>query len=296
MSILGRYLRRITKKDIKEYIIIMIGTFLLASSFSLFFIPHEMVIGGVAGLGIIVLSFGEGLGLSIPVWLTNAALNIPLFVIGFVVLGAKNLIKTAFATTFYSVALYFTDMIPAVESDLFLAAVFGGIICGVGLGLVFRCMATTGGTDLAANILHKFIRHISIAKLLFFFDAIIIGLGLYMFGATKTMYAIISIYIATKVIDYVVEGTGRAKAMYIISSKPGEISDVILNDLERGVTALSARGLYTNEQKDVLMCVVSSKEVVKIKDIIYEIDPNAFVTVAEVREVLGEGFKSISGV
>jgi len=121
-----RYIGRITKRDIKEYVIIMIGTFLLASSFSLFFIPHEMVIGGVAGLGIIVLSFGESAGINIPVWLTNAVINIPLFVIGFIVLGAKNLIKTAFATMFYSVALFFTDMIPPVESDFFLAAVFGG--------------------------------------------------------------------------------------------------------------------------------------------------------------------------
>ena len=287
--------KHFTKKDIKEYITIVAGVFLLAASFSLFFTPHEMVVGGVAGLGIIILDFGEGFGLSIPLWVSNTVLNIPLFIVGFMVLGAKNLMKTFFAAAFFSVALFFTDMLPPVESDLILASVFGGIICGAGLGLVFRCMATTGGTDLAANILHKFIRHLSIAKLLFFFDAIIIGLGLYMFGATKTMYAIISIFIATQVIDYVVEGTSKAKAMYIISSNPEEISRIILHELERGVTAINARGLYTNAQRDMLMCVVSSKEVVQIKDIIRKIDPNAFVTVADVREVLGEGFRSISG-
>lgn len=287
--------QHLTKKDIKDYFLIIIGVLLIASAFSIFYTPHDMVVGGVAGLGIIIRSLGENFGVDIPLWVTNTVFNIPIFIIGFKILGVKNLIKTLFASALFSIALYITDMIPLIESDMILASVFGGILCGIGLGLVFRCMATTGGTDLASSILHKFMRHVSLAKILFVLDASIIVLGFFTFGATKAMYAIISIYIATKMIDYVVEGTGFAKAMYIISEKPDEISEIILRDLERGVTALSARGLYTNEQKDVLMCVVSAKEVVEIKDIIHRIDPNAFVTVAEVREVLGEGFKSISG-
>ncbi len=278
---------------IQNYAIISVGVILLALGISVFYAPYGMVTGGVSGLAIIIAETSKGLGFSIPIWLTNLLFNVPLFAIGLKALGIKNLAKTIYATFFLSFALYLTNFIPAIETDLTIASVFGGVTCGLGLGLVFRSVATTGGTDLAANIIHLKLRHVSIQKIMFVLDATIIIIGLFTFGPIKAMYAIVGVFITSKVIDGVLEGLSFAKAAFIISTKSDEISKSILLKIDRGVTALSGRGAYTNTEKDVLLCVVSSKELVEIKQLVKEIDNRAFVIVADVREVLGEGFKSM---
>ncbi len=260
----------------------------MASAISLFYAPNDMVTGGFSGIAIIIEKVTSGL---IPIWLTNVVLNVPLFLVGFKIIGKKFLMKTLFATLFFSVALYFLDFVPRFETDLTLAAVFGGTLSGIGLGLVFKSKATTGGTDLLASLLNKFLKHVSVSKILFAIDSCIIVLGFFVFGPTKAMYAIIAVFVATKVIDFVLEGLSFAKAVFVISAKTPEISKFILADLNRGVTSLSGKGMYTNTEKDVLLCVVSSKEVFNLKEFIKNIDESAFVIVADVREVLGEGFK-----
>jgi len=282
---IGRYL--------KDYLLIIIGVFLLAYSIVAFFQPHNMVTGGVSGLAVIIADYSvRWLGWEIPLWLTNLTFNIPLFVIGVFTLKGESIVKSAFATLFFTVALFLVQFLPVPENDIVLATVFGGVVAGVGLGLVLRALATTGGTTLAGAILHdSLFKHISVAKLIFILDGAIIIVGLVAFGPVAAMYAIAAIYVSTKVMEAVLEGMHFAKAAFIISEESEIIADHVMANLERGVTELKGRGMYTKHDKNVLICVVSAKELIKLKQLVSEIDANAFVIVADVREVFGEGFK-----
>ncbi|GHV38329.1 membrane protein [Clostridia bacterium] len=280
-------------KILSEYLIIMAGTASLAVAINVFFEPLNLVTGGVSGIAIIVRSLAKEAGLDIPLWATNIALNLPLFVIGLKARGWRFLSRTVFSTVFLSVALYFTAFIPLVpDMDLTLAAVFGGVLSGVGLGLVFRCSATTGGSDLLASVIAKYKPHLPLSRLMFVIDALIIAAGFFVFGAFKAMYAIIAVYVTSMLISAVLEGLSFAKAAFIISDKHEEIGETLLTKLQRGATALNGSGLYTKTDKKVILCVVSSKEIVTLKKTVYEIDEKAFVIVADVREVLGEGFSA----
>lgn len=284
------------KQKIIEYLSIIIGTTSLAIAINVFFEPFGIVTGGVSGLSIIIKSLAEAkLGLDIPLWLTNIALNLPLFIVGIKILGIKFLSRTIFATLYLSFALFYTKFIPTYFLDgteLILISLFGGVLSGFGLGLVFSSFATTGGTDLAATIIQRYFKHISISKLLLMLDTLIIVLGVFMFGFVKAMYAIIAVYITSKVIDSVLEGLSFSKAAFIISEHSSQISQKILTDIDRGVTGLTGRGMYTLKSKEVLLCVVSRKEVIQLKEVVKSIDNNAFLLVFDVRETLGEGFQS----
>ncbi len=282
-------------KTLSEYLQIMLGATMLACAISVFYEPNGLVTGGVSGLGIIIQTVSsQYIGFSIPLWISNTILNLPLFVIGAKALGFKFLKRTIFATAFLSFALFFTNLLPTIQGiDHPLASVFGGAIAGIGLGLVFKCMATTGGSDLAASILHKYFKHISISKLMFVIDSIVIAIGFFVFGATNAMYAIISVFISSKIIGGILEGLSFAKVAFIVSEKYEAISDELLKKLERGATGLNGKGMFTKSDKNVLFCVVSTKEVIELKEIVSKTDPNAFVIVTDAREVLGEGFQSI---
>ena len=281
-------------KDLWEYLIIALGVTLLAVSITVFYEPSGLVTGGVSGIAIIVERKAPlWFGLDIPIWLTNTILNIPLFVMGTKLLGFKFLRKTLFATAFLSFALWLTAYIPPIKMDFLLAAVFGGVFSGAGLGLVFRCMATTGGSDLLASIVHKYNRHISMSKLMFVIDGIVILAGLFIFSPEQTMYAILAVFVSAKLIDAVLEGLSFSKAVFIISEQADAIAARILTEMNRGVTGLNGTGMYTKQEKNVLLCVVSAKEIAQIKDITGAVDARAFVIVADVKEVLGEGFQSI---
>ena len=281
---------------IREYALILAGTTLLAAAITVFLAPAGFVTGGVSGLGIIIRDatknrFNGG----IPLWLTNIALNAPLFLLGAKARGLRFLRRTAFATAIFSPALYVTGFIitlyPELQNvDAPLAAVFGGALSGTGLGLVFRAGATTGGGDLAATIIHKYKPHVAVPKILFMLDAAIIAVGLFYFGPVSAMYAIVAVFISTNVISVTLEGLSFAKAAFVISERNAEIAECIMTGLERGATLLRATGMYTSSERGVLLCVVSKKEIVKLKDLVREKDVRAFVIVADVREVLGEGF------
>jgi len=270
----------------------MLGDFLLAYAVVAFFQPQNMVTGGVSGLAIIIAYYSGQLWREIPVWATNLVFNVPLFTIGIFVLKGESVIKTAFATVFLSVAFFFVEYLPAPPNDIVLATIFGGICSGVGIGLVIRASATTGGTTLAGSILNNSLfKHVSVARLIFVLDAVVIVLGFLVFGPMASLYAIASIYVATKVMEAVLEGMHFAKAAFIISEKTETIAQHVMDNLERGATELKGRGMFTRQDKNVLICVVSTKESVRLKQLVSEIDASAFVIVADVREVLGEGFK-----
>ena len=174
--------------------------------------------------------------------------------------------------------------------DILLAALYGGIIQGVGIGLVFLGGGTTGGTDMLAAIIQKYLQHYSIAQIMQVIDAAIVVVGMYVFGIQKALYAIIAVYLVTKVSDGIIGGMKFSKAAYIITSKPDEVSEMIIKDLDRGVTGIHARGMYSDQDKLMLFCVVSKKEIVTLKEKVDEIDADAFVIVSDAREVHGEGF------
>ncbi|MDR1638128.1 MAG: YitT family protein [Clostridiales bacterium] len=284
---------KLTKAAAIDYLLIAGGCVLTAFGVNYFYDPNQLVIGGVSGLSIILAdTLRRTIGIELPLWLANLALNAPLFALALKSMGRQFFFRTLIATVLLSVALYFTNLIPLPPNqDLVLASVFGGVTSGAGAAMVFKAQATTGGSDMAAFILQKRFPHVSVSKLLFLIDGMVIALGLLAFGPLKTMYAVIAVFVTAKVIDFALEGLSFAKAAFIISDHSEEMASAILQTLQRGVTSLSGRGMYTNNAKNVLLCVSASKEMPKLKEIAKKVDPSAFIIVADVREVFGEGFK-----
>jgi uncharacterized membrane-anchored protein YitT (DUF2179 family) len=274
-----------------DYMYIILGTTLLALAINMFFAPLGLVTGGVTGLAIIIKTITVDLVKDgFPIYITNLVINIPLFILAIIIKGKNFGTRSLFATFYLSFALFYTQSFEPITYDMLLGSVFGGALAGVGLGLVFSAFSTTGGTDLLASIIQHFLKHHSVARIMFIADGTIITMGLFIFGVEKAMYAIVSIYISVKVIDAILEGIHFSKAAFIISEKNGMISQKIMELLDRGVTGLEGQGKFTNMSKEVLLCVVSKREIVKLKEIVRDIDLRAFVIVADVREVVGEGF------
>ncbi|QUI24970.1 YitT family protein [Vallitalea pronyensis] len=279
------------RKPFMDYIIIMIGTTLLAAGLNMFFVPLNLVTGGVTGLAIIIKELTTGIVPGgVELWITNLIINIPLFLLAVAIKGKGFGGRSLFATVFLSIALIYTGKLPVATNDMLLGCVFGGVLAGAGLGLVFSAYSTTGGTDLAASIIQNYMKHISVAQIMFFLDAVIITAGYFIFGIEKAMYAIVAVFITAKVVDAMLEGIHFSKAAFIISGHNEEIAKEIMAKLERGVTGLNGNGKFSKESKEVLLCVVSKKEIVRLKEITRDIDKKAFVIVADVREVVGEGF------
>ena len=275
-----------------DYIMIIIGTGILAFGIACFYDQVGLVTGGFSGLAIvfkhITSVFIEG---GIPLWFTNIALNVPVFILSYFLKGKKFIGKTLFGTLMLSAWLYVLPSIDMAEGDLMIASIFGGVCAGAGIGFVIRVGATTGGTDMVSALVQLKFRHYSIVQNLQVIDGLVVLLGLFIFGMRPTLYAIIGIIVQTKVSDLVVEGINYSKAAYIITNEHEEIAKRIMIELERGVTGLQAKGMYTKENKCVLYCIVTQKEIIGLKDIVNEVDPNAFVIVSDVKEVLGEGFQ-----
>ena len=182
-----------------------------------------------------------------------------------------------------------------MNGDYILAAIFGGVLTGIGLGMILWANATTGGTDMVAALIQIKLKHYSIAQILQVLDGIIVLIGLYVFGLQPALYAIVAIFIVSKVTDTMLEGMKFSKAAYIITEHYEEVARMIMTELDRGVTGLEARGMYSGDEKCMLYCVVSKKEIVSLKELVTRIDRNAFVIVGDVREVLGEGFIEYKG-
>jgi len=281
------------KELLKDMLFATFGTFLLGIAIHFFFDAKDIVTGGVTGLGIIFERLSQRhLSFTIPIWLTNLMFNVPLLIAGKKFKGTVFVLKTLYCTVFLSLVLFLLGFTKVNEvSDILLASIYGGVIAGTGLGFVFKGSASTGGTDLLATLIHQKYPHLSVSKLVVYLDAVTVALGLFVFGVQMVMYAIIAIYISGKIIESVLEGINFSKAVFIISDTPDDISAEIMEKIQRGVTGLYGCGMYTKISKTVILTVVDVKEIVLLKEIVKEIDGNAFIIVADVKEVLGEGFQ-----
>lgn len=272
-------------KTVRDYGLIILGAFIMGFAIKNIYDPVGLVTGGVSGIAIILKDqFG------IALWITNTVLNIPLFIASIYLKGWQFIKRTLVATVSLSFSLLVIPELSFLMDDLFLTSLFGGLISGVGVGLVFACQATTGGTDMLAALIQRAVPHYSIAQIMQALDAIIVILGASIFGVTYALYALIAIFAVAKVSDGIIEGLKFSKVAFIISEKREEIARDIIEVMDRGVTSLDARGMYSGARKDVLFCVVSKKEIVQLKDLVVGHDSQAFVIVSDAREVLGEGF------
>lgn len=279
---------------VKDYIDIIVGVTIIAITLNVFYVPNNLVTGGVAGIGIVILELGiSNFNIEIPLWFTNLAFNIPLLLLSYKYNGKDVFFKTLVAILWLTVALSITKFIPDINPDLTISIFFGGGLMGIGSGLVLRRGGTTGGTILMAVILQAFMKHRKITTIQLIIDVLVVTAGLFIFGAVNTMYAIVSIFITIKVVDTMVQGLQSAKAAFIMSEKSEEVSKVLISSMDRGVTAIPSRGVYSGVSKDMLLCIMSQKELVKSKALVKEIDPNAFVIVTSVTEVLGKGFRPL---
>lgn len=271
-----------------DYLGITLGSLLTALGLTIFLVPNKIAAGGVSGLATVIFYLTH-----IPVGIMMLVINIPLFIAGVKILGRSFGARTIYGIITLSV---FTDIlqpvVPVLTKDLLLATIYGGILGGLGLGLVFRAKGTTGGTDMVAMLINHF-TGLSTGQGLLLADGFVVMLAGFFFNIEVALYAALTIFINSKTIDLVQEGFSLTRATFIISSKPDKIREGIISNLDRGVTILEGYGGYTGEEKDVLFCIISRSEVTKLKRMVYEIDPRAFVIIADVHEVLGEGFKQI---
>lgn len=274
-----------------DYLGITLGTVVMAVSINMFLDPNTIAPGGVTGLAIIIKKATNGL-LSVDV--TNLMINVPLFIGGVLLLGKSFGAKTLYATFGLS---FFIRIMPkaAATENILLASIFGGVLIGIGLGLVFKFGGTTGGTDLAGAMLNKVFPGFTTATHMMLIDfLVVITSGIVARNLETALFSVISLYILVKVIDTILEGISYAKAFLIISSNPEEMGKSILEEIDRGVTVLRGKGMYTGDDRDVLLCVVNRAQVTKLKELVHKKDKKAFVMVTDIHEVLGEGFKTIA--
>ena len=280
------------KKWFKDGVLIVVGTFILAVGLVFFIAPYKFVPGGVYGISIVIHHL-----LGTPIGLVALCLDIPLLLIGIKILGNKFGVKTILGLVLTAV---FVDILgqvlgnnPLVEDDALLSAIFGGALVGLGLGIVFRAKATSGGTDIVAMILCKYTR-LPMGQSLIYVDSTIVLIGLFAFHDWKIpLYSWLIIFIAGKVIDMVVEGVKVHKVVIIISDKHEEIRERIIVDLSRGGTYLIGEGMYEGAEKKVIYTNITRRELPILLEHVKEVDPNAFVSVIDANDVIGDGFKSL---
>lgn len=273
------------KTVLLDYALLVVGAFIAGGALNLFLVPAKVVAGGATGLGTILY---HTLGLSVG--LVNILVNLPLFALGYREVGKELFWRSILATLLLSAATYLIPEV-ALSQNAMLSSVYGGAAMGLGLGLVMRGGATTGGSELAALLLHKLIPQLKVTGWIFVIDAVIILAAGIIFDAEMALYAILALFLTTKTIDLVQEGLDSGKVCYIISDQSRKIAQLLMEELERGVTLLSARGMYSGEEKEVLLCVVTRMQLVRLKRIVTRVDPEAFVILSNAHEVLGEGFK-----
>jgi len=278
----------LNKKTIIEYLGITAGSFLIALALTVFLVPNRIAAGGVSGLATVIYYIT-----SFPIGITMLIINIPLFLAGVKIMGKSFGIRTIYGIASLSL---FTDLLQphmtSLTDDLLLASIYGGVIGGIGLGLVFRFRGTTGGTDLIASLINYY-TGISVGEGLLIADGVVVLLAGIFFNLEVALYAAVTIFITSQTIDVIQEGLNFKKGVLIISERAEEINQMVVDDLNRGITEFEARGGYTGDRKRVLLCIISRSEVSELKTAVSKIDKNAFVIISNVHEVLGEGFTEI---
>ncbi|MGD0710009.1 MAG: YitT family protein [Bacteroidales bacterium] len=281
-----------SRKWFYSYSLIVIGAFIMAVGFVYFISPHKIVPGGVFGISIVLHHL-----LGFPIGVTGLVMNIPLTLLGIKILGPRFGVKTVVGFTLASVFIDMLTMIwgeaPLVKDDVLLSSVFGGVLVGIGIGLIFKAKATSGGSDIIAMIFAKYTR-MPVGQLMIMIDSCIVIIGLIAFRDWRIpLYSWIVIFITGKVIDTVLQGIDYDKTLFIVTDKYQEIRDKIILDLDRGGTCLNAHGMYKDSERKVIFTNVNRRELAQLQEFINHVDPNAFMTVINASEVLGNGFKSL---
>ncbi len=275
----------------RDYALILFGSTLLAVSMHLFFIPNDLVAGGLSGTAQIINNFTGW-----PIGTLTFVLNIPLFILGWFYLGGyRFLARTVIASLAFSIVLdglqYFQPDIQLTD-DLALNALYGGVTAGVAVGLLFRARATSGGTDILARILERRIG-MPLSQAYLYTDGLVVFLAGLTFGWERALYAVIALYVGGVLVEVTLNGSNIMRVATIITIRPQAVADRILVDLERGVTEWAGHGMYTGVERHVLLCAVSRADTVMLKQIIHDVDPQAFVIIGQAQEVFGEGFRSL---
>lgn len=273
---------------LKNLLGIALGCLVTALALNLLLVPNHIAPGGAGGLSVVLTHL-----LGIPVSILLLAINIPLFILGWFVLGPRFGINTLVGSLLLPAFVALTEGYEPVTEDLLLAAIYGGIVLGIGVGIVFRSQGTTGGTALAAQIIHRF-TGLTVGQSLLGVDFLVVALAGIVFDAELAMYALIALMVSIRVIDLVQQGLSRAKAAFIISAASNAIATAVLEQLQRGATLLDGRGAWSGQEREVLLVVVSANEISKLKALVAELDSEAFVIVTEVHEVQGMGFAPLN--
>ncbi len=272
-----------------SYIEIVLGCIIGGAAYPLCLVPNNIAPGGLTGIATI---FNYLWGW--PVGVTSMLLNLPLFLIGFRAMGRVFVFRSLVATVLFSacIALF---QVPPLTDDILLGTVYGALVLGLGLGLIMRGGATTGGSDMAARMVHHRFPIVTVGAFLFLLDCMVILCAAFTMSAEAALYALICIFVNAKAVDLVLAGFGSAKACFVITNKATIISKRIMDELDRGATFLSGTGAYSGEERTVLISVVSQREVIPLKRIVRQEDEKAFMFIADTHETLGEGFNALSG-
>ena len=281
--------RRKTAMDwIKKYLVLIIGSLIYSAGLEIFLVPNNIIDGGIVGISIMA-SYLTG----IPFGVYMLVLNMPFLYLGYKQIGKTFAISTIISIIALSIFSEFLEPVPQITQDYFLAAIFGGIIAGAGVGLVIRQGGSLDGTEITAIILDRK-TSFSVGEVVMFFNLFILGAAGFVFGWDKAMYSLVTYFIISKMIDVVLKGLDESYAVMIVSDEYEEIADALMHRLGRGVTYLHGQGAYTGDDKQVLYCVVTRLEVVKLKEIALEKDETAFVTINPVHDIVGGRFKKKS--
>ena len=281
--------RRDILSTTRDYVLIAIGALLQAISVIVFQAPAELATGGVSGLSVIA----NYLIPALPIGAVVLVLNVPLFILGVRFLGGwRFFVRTIVTVLLYSLLMVILAAagVRSVTHDIVLNTLFGAIIGGAGMGLVFRAKSTTGGTDVLTLLLSRW-RGIPLSQGYLITDAIVMLLAGLIFGWEKALYALIALYVTGLVAEAIAEGVGITRAVTVITQEPEAVASAVMTHLGRGVTRWAGTGAYTGQERPILFIVVSRPEVATLKSIIYDADPHAFVVIGQVQEVYGEGFK-----
>lgn len=276
----------------KNFILIVLGAYLISLSINMFLLPHKMTTGGASGIATILYYLSN-----IPMGITILAINLPLFVIAIVKLGKKFVIKTIFSTVLLSVFLElfkYDQVIQTTQIDLLMSCIFGGIISGIGLSLTFKAGASSGGSDLLANIIYKLTKIQSLSKVLMGIEIVIIsGVIICFKDINLGLYSIIALFISTKVIDVIFDGIYNTKVATIITKKGDQIVESMLSELGRGATITNSIGAHSGEENTTITCVITRNQIASLKQIIRDNDNRAMMYITNANEAIGKGFKSI---
>ncbi len=266
---------------------IVIGCMIGAAAYPTFLDPGKIAPGGLTGVAMILKHlWGWDIGI------TSLILNIPLFIVGYKAMGRIFAFRSLVATILFSLAI---DMMPLnpIPVEPILGTLYGGILLGVGLGFILRGGATTGGTDMVARLVHKYLPFMSVGMFLFLIDCVVVVAAWIFIGSSEALYALICIFVSGKAVDMVMLGLSSNKACFVITDAWENVSRRLMDEMERGVTQLSAKGAYTGTERPVVLCVLPPQEVSRLKEIVRQEDEKAFMFITEAHEALGEGFSSL---